>query len=98
MFSFSFVLPLLRRMQPDFVFSIEPSMVDYYKMLGMKAAHLDFGCQPSIHRREEDPRYKCNIAIAANSYASELPKYLHHFRIESMNHLTRPLPAGECKN
>ena len=46
--TFSFTLPLIQKMNPNFVFTICRSRVNYYEKMGIKAAHMDFGFHPKI--------------------------------------------------
>lgn len=88
----SFTLPLIQKMQPDFVFTICPSRVDYYKKLGVKAAHMDFGFHPKVNYcTDQDEKYSHSIAVVANGYSRNLKLYPKHYRIESIRTLISPL-------
>lgn len=88
----SFSLPYVHVVKPDFVFTICRSMVRKYKRMGIKAAHMDFGYHPKVHRRGKIvPHLKSNIAVVANGYSRILKLYPEHFRIKSLHHLIRPL-------
>ncbi|OBR92844.1 MULTISPECIES: glycosyltransferase [Clostridium] len=90
--TFSFTLPLIQKMQPDFVFTICQERVDYYKKLGIKAAHLDFGFHPSVHYfTGVQDKYHCSIAVVANGYPKNLTLYPNHYRIQSIKTLIAPL-------
>lgn len=91
-FTRSFTLPLIMRMQPDFVFTISHDMVDFYKKLGIRAAHLDFGYHPTIHRRVEcQEQFRCSIAVVANAYPDVLKDAPQHYRNQSLKTLLQPL-------
>lgn len=90
--TFSFTLPLIQKMQPDFVFTICPSRVNYYKKLGIKAAHMDFGFHPNVNYcTNVDANYSHCIAVVANGYSRNLKLYPKHYRIESIRTLISPL-------
>jgi spore maturation protein CgeB len=87
-----FTLPLILRMQPVFVFTISRRIVDFYKKLGIRAAHLDFGYHPAIHRRIEPQNcYRSAIAVVANAYPNVLSKWPSHYRNQSLQTLIKPL-------
>ncbi len=68
-YTLTFSLPLIRTLQPDFVFTICPSRVYYYNQLGIKADRLDFGYHSNIHYPvDSDAKYRCYIALVANAY------------------------------
>ncbi|XMB67504.1 glycosyltransferase [Mycoplasmatota bacterium zrk1] len=91
-FTWCFSLPLIQRMEPDYVFSICPSTVDYFKKLDIKSAHMDFGYAPKLHQQVETVnKYKSSIAIVANGYPDVLTKYPKHFRHQSLKTLISPL-------
>jgi spore maturation protein CgeB len=91
-FTWVFSLPLIQRVQPDFVFSICPKTVDFFKKLGIKAAHMDFGFAPKIHNYiGMQPKYKSSIAVVANAYPYILHNYPKHYRHESLKILIAPL-------
>lgn len=90
--TFTFTLPLIKKMQPDFIFTICKERVNYYREMGIKADYLDFGYHPKInYYTGVDEKYKCSIAVVANGYANNLRKYLKHYRIESIKTLVVPL-------
>lgn len=85
-------LPIIQRVQPDFVFTICPKTVDYYNRMGIKAAYMDFGFAPKIHRYIEAPNeYKSSIALVANAYPYVLEHYPDHYRHQSLKTLLIPL-------
>lgn len=88
----SFSLPLIQKMQPDFVFTICPQRVSYYKKIGINAAHMDFGFHPSVHHYvTPEEKYRCSIAVVANGYPRNLKLYPDHYRIQSLQTLISPL-------
>jgi len=87
-----FSLPLIQRVQPDFVFSISAATVDFYLKIGVKSAYMDFGYSPAIHKHiESEQNYRSSIAIVANAYPDILSSYPDHYRHRSMAALIRPL-------
>lgn len=91
-YTFTFSLPLIQRLQPEFVFSICPASAEYYRKIGVKAAYMDFGFAPKIHKRiAGDEAYKTSIAVVANAYPDILEKYSDHYRHISMATLITPL-------
>lgn len=96
--TFSFTLPLIQKMQPDFVFTICPSRVSYYEKLGVKAAHMDFGFHPNInHYTTPEDKYSHSIAVVANGYSRNLKLYPNHYRIKSIETLISPLLKQNIK-
>jgi len=88
----TFTLPFLRRVQPDFVFTICRNNTEFYQEFGIKAAHLDFGYHPAVHHPVPQCReHSFNIAVVANAYPRKLADYPNHFRHESLRLLVRPL-------
>lgn len=91
-FTREFTIPLIRTMKPDFVFTISAQTAAYYRKLGIRAAHLDFGFHPSIHRKVKPiNRYRHRIAVVANAYPQVLKRYPKHFRLMALKQLIRPL-------
>jgi spore maturation protein CgeB len=88
----NFTLPLICTMQPDFVFTVTPSLCETYEKLGIKAAHLDFGYHPIVHYNTEPySKYSANIAVVANAYPEFLEQNPEVFRSESFEKLILPL-------
>ncbi len=88
----SFTLPFLKTVQPEFVFTICPANVEYYRNLGIRSAHMDFGFHSSVHYTgKPDEKYKNQIAVVANAYPRILKLYPNHYRIQSLNKLIVPL-------
>ncbi|WP_336992244.1 glycosyltransferase family protein [Bacillus toyonensis] len=85
-------IPLVKRMKPDFVFTICPKTVKVYRQLGVPAAHLDFGFEETAHYKSpKSSEHNCSIAVVANAYPHILEKYPAHFRSHALNVLIRPL-------
>jgi spore maturation protein CgeB len=91
-FTKSWSLPLIKLMNPDFVFTICPRTVELYKKHKINAAHLDFGYHESVHFPDEKyAEYKSSIAVVANAYPHILEKYPSHYRLKSLLTLIQPL-------
>ncbi|MCY6485382.1 glycosyltransferase [Clostridium aestuarii] len=87
-----FTLPFIQRTQPEFVFTICHERIKYYKKLGIKAGHLDFGYHESIHCPLKcESMYKSSIAVVANAYPNFLKKHPDHFRLKSIKTLIEPI-------
>jgi len=87
-----FVVPLLQAVEPDAVFTICSSHVEYYRSLGFPAAHLDWGFTSSIHfPTAPQPGYTTDIAIIANAYQWVFDHYSVDIRLESIRKLLVPL-------
>lgn len=92
----TFTLPLIRRLSPDFIFTICNEMVNDYTALGFKAAHMDFGYHESVHHpTESDHSYKCKVAVVANGYVRFLKRNSHSFRLKSIQTLITPVLKTE---
>lgn len=62
-------LPYIRKARPHLVFTICPDMVGKYRKQGFAAEHLDFACNPDLHRTvPARPEYVCDMAVVGNSY------------------------------
>lgn len=91
-FTRTLCLPIIQRIQPDFIFSICAKTVDYYNKMGIKSAYMDFGFAPKIHRYVEvEKLYKSSIALVANGYPYVLEHYPNHYRHQSLKTLVVPL-------
>jgi spore maturation protein CgeB len=91
-FTKEFTLPLIRRMKPDYVFTISAKTAKFYRKLRIPAAYMDYGFHPSIHRRVKPlKKYKYTVAVVANAYPDVLRRYPKHFRHKSLDILIRPL-------
>lgn len=97
-YSDEFSLPLIRRVKPDFVFTIHRPTVRLFNKRGIRAKHLDFGSDPAIHRRvAEVPRYKATAALIANGYAKLYRKKPEHYRFKSVRRLVNPFLHKDLK-
>lgn len=88
----TFSLPYIRTVKPDFVFTICRAMVNTYRRMGIKAAHMDFAYHRRVHRPGKAvKRLQHDIAVVANGYSRILKLYPKHFRIRSIRRLISPL-------
>lgn len=91
-FTESFTIPLLKKLRPDFVFTISKASIDTFKKLGFSAAHMDFAYEPDLHHSlAPDECYRCSIAVVANAYPHVLANQPSHFRLVSLQNLVTPL-------
>lgn len=91
-YTMSFSFPLVRRMIPDFVFTLSRKHVDFYRQQGLKAENLDFGFHPQVHQWvDPEPEYSASVALVANAYADLLPVRPELYRWESLRVLVQPL-------
>ncbi|KAB2337201.1 glycosyltransferase [Cytobacillus depressus] len=91
-------LPLIKKMQPDFVFSICKDTVKEYKQRGIPSAILDFGFEESVHfPTHKYAKYSTQLAVVANAYPDILKKYPDHFRHEAINLLIKPLLENQFR-
>ncbi|WCK53278.1 glycosyltransferase [Aneurinibacillus sp. Ricciae_BoGa-3] len=90
--TFTFTLPYLESVQPDFVFTICPYKVNEYRKMGIQAAHMDFGFHSAVHFPSGSvPNYQCKLAVVANAYPNKLTEYPNHFRHTSLKTLIQPI-------
>lgn len=88
----TFTLPLIDKICPDFVFTICKAKVDYFKLLGIPSAHLEFGYNPNIHYpTSSDDDYRCSIALIARPYTHLFYECPQSYRIKSIKKLVVPL-------
>lgn len=93
-----FSLPLIRRTQPDFVFSIHRPTVRRFTKRGLQAAHLDFGSDPDTHRRQKaSRRYQGTAALVANAYPKLYREKPGHYRFKSLRKLVNPFLDRKSK-
>jgi spore maturation protein CgeB len=86
-----FSLPLIRRTKPDFVFTIHRPSVKFLKQHSIRAAHLDFGCDPNTHYRTKPIRkYIGTAALVANGYPDLYMLRPNHYRFHSLRRLVNP--------
>lgn len=87
-----FTLPLLKRMKPDYIFTISEKTANRFRQLGYPAAYLDYAYHPRVHYRTRvKKKYKTDIALVANAYPDVLKKYPKLYRNQSLRILVRPL-------
>lgn len=86
-----FSLPLIAAMQPDFVFSLCPETVNLYQAKGIKAAHLEFGFNPLVHKPVPARELNIPIAVVANAYPQVLETHPGHYRHTAIEILIAPL-------
>ncbi|WP_047155150.1 CgeB family protein [Aneurinibacillus tyrosinisolvens] len=95
-FTAAYTLPLLMRMQPDFVFTLSAEMVHFYRKLGIPSAQLDFGFHPTTHRKvKPEPEYESSLSLVANAYPHVLQEAPDHYRNQSLQTLIKPLLASK---
>ena len=93
-----FSLPYIQKVEPDFVFTICPSSIAFYRQQQISAAHLDFGFHEKVHYATDImPQYRSNIALVANAYPLLTERYPHHYRLQSMQNLIYPLLKAKLR-
>lgn len=91
-YTYSITLPIIKRLRPDFIFTICKRRIDYYKKLGFKVGHLEFGYHESIHKKVDIcEEYKTSIVVVANAYYEFIKENPNCFREHSLNTLIVPL-------
>lgn len=86
------IVPLVKRMQPSFVFTIYPNTIPYYLQLGYKAAFLEFGYHSQVHFPVSvDPDYVAPVALIANSYYNLLNANRDFYRLTILKQLLCPI-------
>ncbi|WP_144647171.1 glycosyltransferase [Priestia megaterium] len=94
----TFTIPFLKRVKPDFIFTICSFRVEEYKFMGIQAAHMDFGFHPKVHFPcKADSRFQCDLGVVANAYPNKLTQYPNHFRHSSLKTLIKPLIKSNIK-
>nr|WP_084174780.1 glycosyltransferase [Paenibacillus xylanexedens] len=87
-----FTLPLLKRMKPDYTFTISEKTAYRFQQMGYPAAYLDYAFHPKVHYRTRiKKKYQTDIAVVANAYPDVLKKYPKLYRNKSLRILVRPL-------
>jgi len=89
-YTLTFSLPLIKTIKPDFVFTICPSRVDFYKDQQIPAAHLDFGYHSSVHFPDISEKYKVSLAVVANGYPMLYETRPDHYRFKALRLLLSP--------
>ncbi|NEU32313.1 glycosyltransferase [bacterium LRH843] len=89
-FTTDYILPIVKRLSPKFVFTICPSIIPFYNEHGFLADHLDFAYQPSLERlTNQNTKYDYNVTLVGNSYA-QAPEW-YQYRFQAMQTLLVPL-------
>lgn len=97
-FTSEFTLPLIKRMRPDYIFTISKQTAKKFHTLGYPSAHLDFAYHPKIHFRTEiKPSHKADIAVVANAYPDVLRRYPRLYRHSAIDILIKPLISSGHK-
>ncbi|BBI35878.1 CgeB family protein [Cohnella abietis] len=87
-----FTIPLLKRMKPDYTFSISAKSSKRFQDMGFPSAHLDYAFHPKVHfRTEVKKKFRTDIVVVANAYPDVLRKYKKLYRNQSIRTLIRPL-------
>lgn len=87
-----FTLPLLKRMKPDYTFTISAKTAAAFRRMGFPAAYMDFAFHPNVHHRTGVyKRYRADIAVIANAYPDVLRKYPRLYRNRALRILVSPL-------
>ncbi|WP_370297337.1 glycosyltransferase [Rossellomorea marisflavi] len=88
----TFVNAYIKRLKPDFIFTICPSKVSEYRQAGIKAAHMDFGYHKSVHFPSVPQNHlRSSISVVANAHPKILDTNPGHFRHVSLINLIKPL-------
>lgn len=91
-FTEEFTLPLLKRMKPEYVFTISAKTAVTFRKLGYPCDYMDFAFHSNIHRRVRPlNKYKADIAVVANAYPDVLKRYPKLYRRKTIDILIRPL-------
>ncbi|MCT4542402.1 MAG: glycosyltransferase [Vallitalea sp.] len=91
-FTSDFTIPLIKKANPKYVFTVAPSRIPIYNSIGIGASYLPFAYQPSIHKPVKCQKWcKKNIAVVANAYPNVLSNDKKHYRHKSLNILVKPL-------
>lgn len=89
-------LPLVKKIDPNVVFTINAACISAYQECGIPAFHLDFGYNPEfpdLSHQAPDDRFTHDVALIANCYPClEAP---HKFRNRSLEILLYPLLEKE---
>lgn len=91
-FTHSFTLPLIKKTNPAYIFTVAPSKVPIYESLGIPSMHLPFAYQPSICQPITCGNWcSKDIAVVANAYPNVLYATPEHHRRQSLSILIEPL-------
>lgn len=87
-----FTLPFIKKVKPDYVFTICAEDEDFYKYIKSKAAHMDFAYHESVHHRTSiEMGYKSRIGVVANVYPDLLKSHPQNFRYTTVKTLIKPI-------
>lgn len=87
-----FSLPFIRKVQPDFIFTICRRNIEFYRGLGYGADYLDFGHHDSVHCRVAPiNKYRARISLVANAYPEYMAANPDCYRRASVDILLVPL-------
>ena len=90
-YTLTFSLPLIQTIEPDFIFTICPSRVDFYRDQHIPSAHLDFGYHSRVHSPSiVNEKYKVPIAMVANGYPMLYAVRPDHYRFKALRSLLSP--------
>lgn len=92
-------LPYVRQARPHLVLTICSEMVRRYREHGFQAEHLEFACNPVLHRTiATRPQYACDVALVGNSYFHMAKTFSPQieFRYHTVELLLKPLLRHGC--
>lgn len=87
-----FSIPLVKRLSPDYVFTVSKEAIQAFETLGYPASYLPFGYQPSIFKpltEYNQPKYA--ISLIGNAYPNVLNYDMNHYRQISLSLLLNPI-------
>lgn len=90
-FIHDYSIPLIKKLKPNYVFTVSKSSLKKYKDLGINASFLPFGFQPSLHKQMKYKHERYNISMIANGYPNVMYHYPNHYRKKSIKTLVKPL-------
>jgi spore maturation protein CgeB len=91
-FTLSFSIPLIKKVCPDYIFTVSSQSLKLYRSLGYGADFLPFGYQPNAcqrGKRKGSAHY--GMSLIANAYPNVLKYDPKHYRKVSLNILLKPL-------
>ncbi|MBB3114459.1 spore maturation protein CgeB [Paenibacillus phyllosphaerae] len=87
-----FTIPLLRRMKPDYVFTVSAKTAVALREEGFPASYMDFAYHPNVHQQVQPvAKYMADIAVVANAYPAVLKRYPRLYRRQAIDILIKPL-------
>ncbi|MDH4617007.1 glycosyltransferase [Brevibacillus sp. AY1] len=85
-------LPLISRLQVDFVFSVSPACVASYRQAGFRASHMDFGYDQTFFFPEPTPSEpRQSIALVGHAFPHMYKHHSDQDRLMALHTLIRPL-------